>query len=183
MQRGPAIFIVLMVLGIAGFLAIDLLRNRKATPPITPAKAAAAPVYVEIVSGPRLPDNLTIDRVMSDFATAPTPILRDTEAQTYQGMYNSDRGWEANVTELRQVADITILRMRVPTSLSSGVIKGGYFWVEATMPRRPEALKVGDRITFIARIDKLQARTTVQGEPETFHMLLDDVRIVQVIPK
>lgn len=170
-----------MVLGIAGFLTFDLLRNRKTgTPPAAQApNTTPARAFVEVVPGPRLPDNLSIDRVMTDFASAATPILRDTEAQTYQGMYNSDRGWDADVTELRDVADITLLRMRVP----SGLIPGGFFWVEATLTARPKALKEGDRVTFIARIDKLQARTTIPGKPETFHMLLDDVRIVQVVPK
>jgi hypothetical protein len=178
MERGPAVFVIVLVLAIAGFLAFDMLRARSAAPPAAPKSSVVAPAD-QPVPGPRLPDAITPQRILNDFAASP-PALRETEVQTYSGMYAPERGWELRVGEVRAIADLTLVRMRVPVNLPDA--QG---WVEGTLADAPPTLSPGDVLTFVARIDSIEARRVDPARadsPETFHLMIGDIRVLQVVP-
>lgn len=180
MERGPVAFVILLVLGIAGFLAFDAVRARSAAPPPKgPAADAGLSPTDEPVPGEQLPDAITPSRILNDFATCP-PALRETELQTYVGMYAPRRGWELRVGEVRAIADFTVVRMRVPVNLPDA--QG---WVEGTLQQPLPALSPGDTLTFVAKIDSIEARkidANRADSPESFHLLISDIRVLQVVP-
>jgi hypothetical protein len=179
MERGPAVFVILLVVAIAGFLAFDTLRARSAAPQAKTLATAPAAVDDEPVPGERLPDTLTPQRILNDFANTP-PALRETEVQTYAGMYAPRRGWELRVAEVRAIADFTIIRMRVPVNLPDA--QG---WVEGTLENAPPALSPGDTLTFVAKIDSIEARkldAARADSPESFHLMISDIRVLQIVP-
>lgn len=179
MERGPAVFVILLVVAIAGFLAFDALRARSAAPPQKSVASLPTPVSDEPVPGERLPDSISPQRILNDFAAAP-PALRDTEVQTYAGMYAPSRGWELRVAEARPLADLLFVRMRVPVNLP-----GAQGWVEGTLENTPPTLSPGDTLTFVAKIDSIEARKLEPDRadtPESFHLLISDIRVLQVVP-
>ena len=180
-NKGPAIFIIVLVLGIAAFLVFDLVGAKRAAPGPAPrvdqstASRGIDGPHEPPPGAPRVPDGYSPAGVMLAVAAQPAGRERRREAMQWSGLWVHDSGWEGEVSVLDVSENSIGIRFHYPTQ----ALETGGFWVVASMPiptdpAHPLDIGKGDQVHFGGRI--IDVVTPADGAPN-YTVMLSDVWI------
>ena len=177
-NKGPAIFIIVLVLGIAAFLVFDLVGAKRAAPGPAPrvdqstASRGIDGPHEPPPGAPRVPDGYSPAGVMLAVAAQPAGRERRAEASQWIGLWVDESGWEGEVGAL----DVQAASIEIRFHYATQALETGGFWVVASLPiptdpTHPLDLGKGDHVLFGGRI--IDVVTPADGAPNYTVMLSD----------
>jgi hypothetical protein len=193
-EKAPFIFIIVMVLGIVTWLAIDFANAKRQSPgPFIPPDMPRA--VDGIVRGPqdisptadRLDDTVTPLRVMLAVASKPNPAQQRIEAQNFTQRWVSDMGWTGLLVS---ISDEDPIRPDEPVVLKlyfeNAVIPTGGFVVIATTHADARAfegkpLAVGDTITIGGYVENVSV--TNAGGASDYRIDIGNAYVQSHVPR
>jgi len=148
MDRGPLVVIVLIILGVLGFGAYELMR-----PHPEPAAPTAAATPGEPPPGaPVLPDEMTEEGIMLEVGTARSKSAQQAAEALYKGAWIGPLGWSGAIEDITEEKTGWAVRIKKFTPR----LIGQEYWVIAVLDEQPYGLAKGDTVRVRGRIDAVE---------------------------